>query len=101
MTRWASAVDRNQSEIVLMLQKVGCTVQLLHRVGQGCPDIVVGYQNRNLLFEIKDGLLPPSKRKLTSAEAEWHEAWRGQVVTVSSVREALEAIGIGVTGWID
>ena len=25
---------------------------------------------------------------------------RGRVVTVSSVREALEVIGIGVTGWV-
>lgn len=92
--RRAAAVDRNQSEIVLMLRTVGCTVQLLHRVGQGCPDIVAGYQGRNLLFEIKDGLLPPSKRKLTPAEAAWHETWRGQVVTVCNVREALAALGI-------
>ena len=99
--RRAAAVDRNQSEIVLMLRKVGCTVQPLHRVGQGCPDLLVGYQGQILLFEVKDGQKPPSARKLTPPEAKWHETWRGQVVTVSSVREALEAIGIGVTGWID
>ena len=98
--RRAAAVDRNQSEIVLMLRKVGCTVQLLHRVGQGCPDLLVGYRGVNYAYEVKDGLLPLSQRKLTPAEAAWHETWRGQVVTVSSVREALEAIGIGVTGWV-
>ena len=101
MTRWASAVDANQAEIVSMLRTVGCSVQPLHRVGQGCPDLLVGYQGQNLLMEVKDGQKPPSARKLTPPEAAWHETWRGQVVTVSSVREALEAIGIGVTGWID
>ncbi len=100
MTRWASAVDRNQSEIVLMLQKVGCTVQLLHRVGQGCPDLLVGYRGVNYAYEVKDGLLPPSKRKLTPAEAAWHETWRGQVVTVCNVREALAALGITGAEWV-
>jgi len=96
----AAKIDANQPKIVNMLRLVGCSVQPLHRVGQGCPDLLVGYHGQNLLFEVKDGQKPPSARKLTPAEAEWHETWRGQVVTVSSVREALEAIGIGVTGWV-
>lgn len=100
MTRWASAVDANQAEIVTMLRTVGCSVQPLHRVGQGCPDLLVGYYGQNLLMEVKDGQKPPSARKLTPPEAKWHDEWRGHVVIVSSVREALEAIGIGVTGWV-
>lgn len=96
----AAKIDANQPKIVNMLRLVGCTVQHLHGVGKGCPDLLVGYHGQNLLFEVKDGQKPPSARKLTPAEAEWHETWRGQVVTVSSVREALEAIGIGVTGWV-
>lgn len=97
--RRAAKVDANQSKIVNMLRLVGCTVQPLHMVGQGCPDILVGYRGQNWLFEIKDGSLPPSGRKLTDPERKWHDDWRGQVAVVNNEREALEAIGIGVTGW--
>lgn len=89
-----AAVDRNQSEIVLMLRKVGCTVQLLHKVGQGCPDLLVGYRGQNLLLEVKDGELSPSARKLTDRQVEWHRDWRGQVAVVCNVREAMAALGI-------
>jgi hypothetical protein len=38
--------------------------------------------------------------KVTPAEAEWHETWRGQVVTVCNVREALAALGITGAEWV-
>lgn len=100
MPKYAAKADRNQPEIVAMLRLVGCTVQHLHTIGKGCPDILVGYQGKNYVLELKDGELPPSGRKLTDDEKRWHEDWRGEVHVVSNVREALEVIGIGVTGWI-
>jgi hypothetical protein len=98
--RRAAAVDRNQSEIVLMLRTVGCTVQLLHKVGQGCPDLLVGYRGQNILLEVKDGELSPSARKLTDRQVEWHRDWRGQVAVVCNVREAMAALGITGAGVI-
>jgi hypothetical protein len=95
-----AAVDRNQSEIVLMLRAVGCTVQLLHKVGQGCPDLLVGYRGQNLLLEVKDGELSPSARKLTDRQVEWHRDWRGQVAVVCNVREAMAALGITGAEWV-
>ncbi|MHC4753292.1 MAG: hypothetical protein ACYTFW_25940 [Planctomycetota bacterium] len=62
-------------------------------VGNGFPDIVVGYRGRNYLIEIKDGSKPPSKRKLTSDEREWHDTWRGAVYVANNTDEALEIIG--------
>jgi hypothetical protein len=103
MARRAAAVDANQPEVVKALRRVGATVQHLHTVGKGCPDILVGYQGQNFLLEIKDGNKPPSRRKLTDDEAAWHEAWRGEVWTVHSADEALYAIGCGYRetgdGW--
>ncbi len=93
MARKASRVDRNQSEIVLALRKAGATVQHLHTVGQGCPDILAGYQGRNILFEIKDGEKKPSERKLTPDEVKWHSAWNGQVSIVLSAEDALWELG--------
>lgn len=88
MTRRAAKADANQPEIVAAFRAMGATVQHLHAVGAGCPDLLVGWQGRNLLVEVKDGAKAPSARKLTPAEVEFHEAWRGQVAIVETVEDA-------------
>ena len=81
-------VDANQPEIVAALRKAGCSVQHLHELGQGCPDIVVGYHGRNYLLEIKT-----QTGKLTPVQVWWHEEWRGHIARVDTVDEALAAVG--------
>ena len=76
--------DTNQAAIVLELRKLGYSVQHLHTVGGGCPDIVVGYGGANYLFEIKS-----RGGKLTQDEAIFFEVWRGQVNVIYSVEDAL------------
>ena len=88
-----SRVDANQPEIVAALRAAGATVQHLHEVGRGCPDILVGFRNDNYLIEIKDGSKPPSARQLTPKEQEWHQEWRGYVTVVESAEDALAVIG--------
>jgi hypothetical protein len=90
--RRAAKIDANQPEIVQALRKAGATVQTLAMVGAGCPDLLVGFQGRNLLMEVKDGRLPPSRRRLTTDEQNWCVAWRGQVAIVKSVDDALKLI---------
>lgn len=92
--RRAPKVDANQAEIVAALRGVGASVQHLHGVGSGCPDILVGYQHRNILMEIKDGAKPPSKRALNPDQEEWFDAWRGSACVVTSVDEALVVLGV-------
>ena len=87
--RFRAKVDANQSTIVAHLRRAGCTVQSLAAVGKGCPDILVGYQGYNFTFEVKDGDLPPSHRRLTSHESQWHAMWKGQVGTILTADEAL------------
>jgi Holliday junction resolvase len=53
--RRAARVDRNQSEIVTALRSLGCSVQPLHTIGSGCPDLLIGIDGQNLLIEVKDG----------------------------------------------
>lgn len=99
--RRAAKVDDNQADIVKDLRQMGCTVQLLHAVGAGCPDLMVGWRGETFLLEIKDGNKPPSARKKTDAQVIWHDAWRGKPVSVvRNVREALDAIGIPFRGQI-
>lgn len=82
---YAKAVDANQAIIIAAFRRLGCTVQPLHTVGKGCPDALVGYRGRSYAVEIKDGDKPPSARKLTPAEQQWHDDWRGHVCIVTSL----------------
>lgn len=92
--RTKSRVDENQPEIVAALRKAGASVEPLHTVGKGCPDLMVGYRGDNFVLEVKDGRKPPSARGLTDAQIRWHMLWRGHVKIVNNVDEALAAIGI-------
>lgn len=80
-------VDANQKALTEALRARGCSVQPIHEVGKGTPDLLVGYMGRNYLFEIKDGDKPFSRRQLTDDEREWHKRWKGQVNVVHSIEE--------------
>jgi hypothetical protein len=101
--RYSAKVDRNQSEIVAALRQAGATVQPLHSVGQGCPDLLVGYRGRNWLIEVKDWQASNSDRELNARQVEWHGGWKGQVAKVETVGAALAvigAIGLHLSGQI-
>jgi hypothetical protein len=80
------AVDANQSPIVEALRMVpGVSVQDLHTVGKGCPDILVGFRGQTYgPYEIKgaEGLITPSEEK-------WWQQWRGGGKVVHSVEGIL------------
>jgi len=90
----AKRVDGNQADIVKALRKVGCLVAITSALGDGFPDLVVAWKKSIYLMELKDGSLPPSARKLTTAEQNFHERWAGYVHIVNSVDEALQLIGV-------
>ena len=87
-------VDANHHVIVDALRKYGASVQSLAAVGNGVPDLIVGWQGENFLMEIKDGDKSPSERKLTKDQVKWHGAWRGQVYIVTSSEEAIKTLQI-------
>ncbi len=91
-TKHAGKVDDNQKEIVAALRKAGCSVLSLATLGQGCPDILIGTQGRNILAEIKDGAKSASRRKLTADEIEFSRAWNGQWTLIESVDDALRLV---------
>ncbi len=91
--RLDARTDDNQNEIVQALRDVGASVAITSALGSGFPDIVAGYRGINYLIEIKDGSKPPSRRRLTPDEQEFHDLWRGAVIVVKDVDEALKAVG--------
>ena len=84
--------DANQPEIVLALRKAGCTVQHLHAVGKGCPDLLCAVNGHVFLVEVKDGAKPRSKQQLTPDQIEWHAWWGSPVHVVNSVEAALAVV---------
>ena len=79
--------DNNQNEIVKALRKCGASVHILSQVGNGCPDLAVGFRGENFFLEVKEpgGMLRATQLK-------WHQAWNGQVAVVHDFEEAWRAI---------
>ncbi len=86
--RYAARVDVNQAAIVAALRAAGAYVWIL-----GLPvDLLVGYNNRTYLVEIKDG---PRKR-LTKLQEDFFGNWTGGTLCrVNYVESALRMIVVG------
>ena len=74
--RRAARIDDNQNEIVKALREFGASVLIVSQL-KNCFDILVGYEGRNYIMEIKDGSKSPSKIKLTEGEKKFMESWKG------------------------
>jgi hypothetical protein len=62
-------VDSNQVLIVAALRARGASVTILSSVGGGCPDLLCGFHERNILFECKN--LGGRGDRLTPSEEAW------------------------------
>jgi len=85
-------VDENQSAIVSVFRKAGCSVFPTHSVGKGFPDLVLGFNGWNVLVEVKDGSKSPSKQKLTADELAFFHTWKGTVHIVTCDSEAIALV---------
>lgn len=93
MRRYGHQTDPNQGTIVATLRAAGAKVHVASRYGGGFPDLVVTYQARVYLLEVKPDDVP-SRRRLTTAELEF--AREHPVKVVWTPEMALEAIGAKV-----
>ena len=88
--RKVARTDTNQSAIVQALRDAGCSVQLLHQMGGGIPDLLVATPSgETLLIEVKS-----DKGSLTPDQMQWMSRWRGRVEVVRTVEEALAAVEV-------
>ena len=93
--RRAAKIDANQPAIVGALRNAGATVYSLAAVGQGIPDLLVGYAGKTALLEVKDGSKPPSARQLTPDQQTWHQTWTGgTLAVVPDVEAALRVLAV-------
>lgn len=86
--RRAAKVDMNQPAIVDAFRSMGASVLPLHRVGEGCPDLLIGWRGADFLVEVKNG------SKLTEPQVKFHAEWRGRPVSIAnSVDDVLRIMG--------
>lgn len=98
MSRRAAKVDTNQAVIIGALRMVpGLSVFDLSAMGRGCSDILVGFQERNWLFEIKRA---GKRAHLTPAQQRFRTTWRGQYAVIESAEEALAQMGMHIQEWV-
>ena len=91
----AAKIDANHEQVVSALRAAGASVQSLAGVGKGVPDLLVGFQGKTLLMEVKDGRKTPSERRLTEDQVRWHGAWRGgPLAVVDGVDAALRMLKV-------
>lgn len=85
-------VDNNQSAIVRTLRSVpGVTVDPRPaQIGRGFPDIIVGFNRKNYLYEIKQTV----KDELTDDEIRFKLNWAGHWKQVTTAEEILKDMGI-------
>lgn len=94
MSRFARRTDGNHAAILRVMREAGAWVVDTSRVGSGFPDAMVWHRGILSLCEIKDGSLPPSRRKLTLAEQLFHEAAAYHGVPVHIITNETEALAL-------
>jgi len=90
--RRAAKIDASQTQIVSALRAIGAFVQSLGAVGDGCPDLLVGYAGRTYLMEVKE---PHVKGRLRPSQIDWHAAWMpmgGPLYVVETPAQAMEML---------
>ena len=68
---------------------MGASVLNLSRVGEGCPDILIGYKKHSVLCEIKRD----NKAPYTESQVKFMQNWRGGPISrIDSVDAAIRLI---------
>jgi hypothetical protein len=88
----AAKVDANQPRIVELLERHGCTVQSIATVGNGVPDLLIGFRGQTMVAEVKDGTKPKSAQKLTPDEQDWKRKWKGQYAILRNEDDVLDLV---------
>ncbi len=69
--------DSNQPDLVKYIRRKGASFQHTHSL-PGALDGIIGYLGIDQRIEIKDPEKPTAKQKLTEAEQEVFDNWRGR-----------------------
>ena len=100
MARLAGRKDKAQYPIEEGLKARGIIYADYSNSGYGRPDLLVGYQGVNYLFEVKtatnEGQAKAKVAKNTK-ENKFMETWQGHYAIATTLEEVLKEIGYGET----
>ena len=82
--KWHRA-DKNQAALIKLFEAHGCHVHPCGTFGGGFPDLLVGWQARIALVEVKRG-----KGEWTPAQQKFHAIW--PVFVVREDKQVLEVV---------
>ena len=89
--RHALRIDANQAQVISALQAAGAIVEI---IGQPV-DLLVGYQGKFMLVEIKDGAKVKSAQKTTAVQDKFFAKFEGYPhALVNSPESALRALRV-------
>lgn len=83
----AKKIDANQNDIVDALRAMGASVISLASVGNGCPDLLIGWRGHNVLMEVKQGT-----ERLNCRQKPWHAEWKGRAHVVWNLDGAIQVL---------
>jgi len=87
--KYAKRVDENQNLIKHSFIALGASVLDLSRVGQGCPDLAIGYKGKMVLVEVKSS----NKANFTEPQLKFIGKWKGGAINrIDSVEGAIRLI---------
>ena len=93
--KYGAKKDANHKEIVDALTKAGAYVLDMSHVGRGFPDLIVGFQSKTILMEIKNPKTAYGRKGLNDNQLKWKESWiGGPYCVVDSIDSALRMIGV-------
>lgn len=92
--RRAARTDDNHAEIRDAYRNMGCSVLDTFQIGNGAPDMFVAIGGVTDGVEVKDGKKPPSARRLTPDEERFHDDWRGNIVLVECLEDAVRHVNM-------
>lgn len=81
--------DANHVELTKAFEAMGCSVLDLHKVGGGCPDVLVGLHDFNHLIEFKN---KDGRNTIEPSQTEFAEKWRGDGICIVRNDEDVERI---------
>lgn len=92
---YACRIDDNHTEIVSALKTAGATVIDTARLGAGFPDLILGFNGRTVLMEIKNPKTQYGRAGLNKTQLTWHANWRGgTLATVDGIEAALRVLKV-------
>lgn len=85
--------DKNQSSIIRSLKKINASVVDASNIGNGFPDLIIGYHKKTYLIEIKNKDNWYGKKGGSTSQKTFRTDWKGdQIYVFSSIEEIIELL---------